>query len=453
MTMFQYTPKQIVAELDRFIVKQDNAKKAVAVALRNRWRRQQVPDELREEIVPNNIIMIGPTGVGKTEIARRLARLVNAPFVKVEASNYTEVGYMGRDVESIVRDLVEISLSMVTREHKVRVMKQAAERAEDRIVDLLMPRPTTPDPEDVAEARERRERTRAKLRTKLRAGELDERKVTVQVAPPTSPIIEILSKSGMDDFNIQMPGGAPGGVNPFVPRGQKEREVTVGEARRVLEEEESEKLLDRDKVVAEAKELAESNGMVFVDEIDKIAGKTTYTTGPDVSREGVQRDLLPIVEGAAVNTRYGVVRTDHVLFVAAGAFNVAKPSDLIPEFQGRFPIRVELSPLGQEDFERILREPDSSLLKQYTALLGSEGCELGFEDGAVKEIARVAFAANERSENIGARRLQTVMATLLEEILFELPESGQARVVFTAEDVKQTLDSILADEDLTRYIL
>lgn len=453
MTVFQYTPKQIVAELDRFIVRQDNAKKAVAVALRNRWRRQQAPDELRNEIVPNNIIMIGPTGVGKTEIARRLARLVNAPFVKVEASNYTEVGYMGRDVESIIRDLVEISVSLVTQEHKERVMAQAAERTEERIVDLLMPRPTTPEPEDVPEARERRQRTREKLRAKLRAGELDERKVTVQVAPPTSPLIEIFSKSGMDDFNIQMPGGGPGGVNPFMPRPQKERDVTVGEARRILEEEESEKLLDREAVVSEAKLRAESNGMVFVDEIDKIAGRTTYTTGPDVSREGVQRDLLPIVEGAGVNTRYGVVRTDHILFIAAGAFNVSKPADLIPEFQGRFPIRVELSALGQEDFERILLEPDSSLLKQYTALLASEGCDLGFEEGAVREIARVAFAANERSENIGARRLQTVMATLLEDVLFELPESGRKQIVFTAEDVKQTLDSILADEDLTRYIL
>jgi ATP-dependent HslUV protease ATP-binding subunit HslU len=451
--VYQYTPRQIVGELDRFIVKQDNAKKAVAVALRNRWRRQQAPDELRNEIVPNNIIMIGPTGVGKTEIARRLARLVNAPFVKVEASNYTEVGYMGRDVESIIRDLVEISVSMVTQEHKEHVMAQAAVRAEERIVDLLMPRPTTPDPEDAAEARERRQRTREKLRAKLRAGELDERKVTVQVAPPTSPIIEIFSKSGMDDFNIQMPGGGPAGANPFMPRPQKERDVTVGEARRILEEEESEKLLDRDTVVSEAKTRAESNGMVFIDEIDKIAGRTSYTTGPDVSREGVQRDLLPIVEGAGVNTRYGVVRTDHVLFIAAGAFNVAKPSDLIPEFQGRFPIRVELSALGQEDFERILLEPDSSLLKQYTALLASEGCELEFEDGAVREIARVAFAANERSENIGARRLQTVMATLLEDVLFELPESGRKRIVFAAEDVKRTLDSILADEDLTRYIL
>jgi ATP-dependent HslUV protease ATP-binding subunit HslU len=451
--MYQYTPKQIVVELDRFIVKQDNAKKAVAIALRNRWRRQQAPEELREEIVPNNIIMIGPTGVGKTEIARRLARLVAAPFVKVEASNYTEVGYMGRDVESIIRDLMEISVGMVTAEHKERVRALAAERARDRLVDLLMPGKPPPGPEPDPEAEARRQRTREKLRAKMEAGDLDERRVTVKTTPSSSPIIEIFSKSGIEDFNIQMPGGAPGGVNPFMPRSQKEREMTVREARRILEEEESENLLDREKVVDEARERVESNGIVFIDEIDKIAGKTSYTTGPDVSREGVQRDLLPIVEGAAVNTRYGVVRTDHILFVAAGAFNISKPSDLIPEFQGRFPIRVELAALGQDDFERILLEPDSSLLKQYTALLAAEGCTLKFEDEAVREVARVAFTANERSENIGARRLQTVMATLLEEVLFELPESGRKEVVFSADDVRRTLDSILDDEDLTRYIL
>jgi len=451
--MFHYTPTQVVLELDRFIVKQDNAKKAVAIALRNRWRRQQAPQELREEIVPNNIIMIGPTGVGKTEIARRLARLVGAPFVKVEASNYTEVGYMGRDVESIIRDLMEISVGLVTAEHKERVRVQAAELVEERLVDMLMPGAPPPGPEPDPEAVERRKRTREKLRAKLLAGELEERRITVKTTAPSSPIIEILSKSGLEDFNVSMPGGAPGMSNPFMPRSKKERDVKVGEARRILEEEETENLLDREKVVDEARERAESNGIVFVDEVDKIAGKSVNTSGPDVSREGVQRDLLPIVEGAAVNTRYGVIRTDHVLFIAAGAFNVAKPSDLIPEFQGRFPIRVELSALGQEDLERILREPDASLIKQYTALLASDGCKLSFEDEAIREIARVAFAANERSENIGARRLQTVMATLLEDVLFELPESGRNTVIFTAEDVRSSLDSILADEDLARYIL
>ena len=453
--MYQLTPKQIVAELDRYIVRQDGAKKAVAIALRNRWRRQNAPDDLREEIVPNNIIMIGPTGVGKTEIARRLAKLVYAPFVKVEASNYTEVGYMGRDVESIIRDLVEISVGMVTQEHKERVMVLATERVEERLLDLLMPKPgpAAPAVEEETEAAERRTRTREKLRGKLRNGQLDERRVTVKTTPPASPLIEIFSKSGMEDFNISMPGMAPGGANPFMPRSQTERDVTIGEARQILQEEETAKLLDMDKVIEEAKRRAESTGMVFIDEIDKIAGKSVHTTGPDVSREGVQRDLLPIVEGAAVNTRYGVIRTDHVLFIAAGAFNVAKPSDLIPEFQGRFPIRVELSSLNQDDFERILLEPDASLVKQYTALLASEGCELEFELGAIREIARVAFTANEKSENIGARRLQTVMATLLEDVLFELPESGCTKAVFTAEDVTSTLDSILADDDLTRYIL
>ena len=453
--MYQLTPKQIVAELDRYIVRQDGAKKAVAIALRNRWRRQNAPDDLREEIVPNNIIMIGPTGVGKTEIARRLAKLVYAPFVKVEASNYTEVGYMGRDVESIIRDLVEISVGMVTQEHKERVMVLAIERVEERLLDLLMPKPgpAAPGVEEETEAAERRTRTREKLRGKLRNGQLDERRVTVKTTPPASPLIEIFSKSGIEDFNISMPGMAPGGANPFMPRSQTERDVTIGEARQILQEEETAKLLDMDKVIEEAKRRAESTGMVFIDEIDKIAGKSVHTTGPDVSREGVQRDLLPIVEGAAVNTRYGVIRTDHVLFIAAGAFNVAKPSDLIPEFQGRFPIRVELSSLNQDDFERILLEPDASLVKQYTALLASEGCELEFELGAIREIARVAFTANEKSENIGARRLQTVMATLLEDVLFELPESGCTKAVFTAEDVTSTMDSILADDDLTRYIL
>jgi len=453
--MFAFTPKQIVAELDRYIVRQDGAKKSVAIALRNRWRRQQACADLREEIVPNNIIMIGPTGVGKTEIARRLARLVAAPFVKVEASNYTEVGYMGRDVESIIRDLVETSVSIVTQEHKERVSGLAAQRVEDRLLDLLMPGQMAPHPDagEDPEAAERRKRTREKLRSKLAAGDLDERKVTVKTSAPASPIIEIFSKSGMEDFNISMPGGGPGAMNPFMPKPQKERDVTVGEARRVLVEEEMGKLLDMEKVVEEAKERVESNGMVFIDEVDKIAGKASYSTGPDVSREGVQRDLLPIVEGAAINTRYGVVKTDHILFIAAGAFNVAKPSDLIPEFQGRFPIRVELSSLDQDDFERILLEPDASLIKQYTALLASEGCELEFEREAVREIARVAFTANERSENIGARRLQTVMATLLEEVMFELPESGRKKALYTADDVRRTLDSILADEDLTRYIL
>lgn len=444
-----FTPQQIVAELDRYIVRQSDAKKAVAIALRNRWRRRQVDTAMREEIVPNNIIMIGATGVGKTEIARRLARLVGAPFVKVEASNYTEVGYMGRDVESIIRDLVDVAVNMVTTEHRERVTAQAAGRVEGRLVELLMPAPERPEE---PEAAERRMRTREKLREKLRAGELEERMVTVRTSEKNSPLIEIFSRSGLEDFNINM-GNMPGMLGSLGKSGSKERDMSIREARAILHAEETEKLLDMDKVVEEAKKRAQNEGIVFVDEIDKIAARSERSHGPDVSREGVQRDLLPIVEGSAVNTRYGVIRTDHVLFIAAGAFNISSPSDLIPEFQGRFPIRVELSSLGQEDFERILREPDSSLLKQYTALVEAEGCSVEFTDDAVAEIARVAFRANERAENIGARRLQTVMATLLEDVLFELPESGCTSVKFAAEDVREKMDRILADEDLTRYIL
>ncbi len=450
--MQEYTPTQIVKELDRYVIKQDEAKKAVAIALRNRWRRQQVPEELREEIIPNNIIMIGPTGVGKTEIARRLSRLVRAPFIKVEASNYTEVGYMGRDVESIIRDLVEISVGLVKAEHKEIVNERAAVQTEERLLDLLMPGSKTSQADEDPESAERKQRTRERLRAKLRAGELEERKVTIRTTAPVSPFIEIFSRSGFEDFNVSM-SNLPAALGPMAPRGQKEREATLTEARRILQDEETNKLLDMDKVVSEAKKRVESNGIVFIDEVDKIAGRTASTSGPDVSREGVQRDLLPIVEGAAVNTRYGVVRTDHILFIASGAFNISKPSDLIPEFQGRFPIRVELESLGQEEFERILVETDGSLLKQYSALLETEGCEVVFKTDAIREIARVACSANERSENIGARRLQTVMATLLEDVLFELPESGRKKVVFTADAVKSTLDKILADEDLTRYIL
>jgi ATP-dependent HslUV protease ATP-binding subunit HslU len=447
--MTNLTPRQIVSELDRYIVGQSEAKKAVAIALRNRWRRREAPEEMREEIVPNNIIMIGPTGVGKTEIARRLAKLVGAPFVKVEASKYTEVGYVGRDVEGIIRDLVEISVGMVKAEHRDRVQERVVEVVEDRLLDLLVPPSLPPGPEDELESQERRSRTREKLRAKLRAGELEERTVTIKTPPSMPPIIEIFSRGSSDEMGIQFPGN----LNPFAPQKLKERELTIRQARDYLRDEESTKLLDTEKIVEEAKNRVESGGIVFIDEIDKIAGTSSRASGPDVSREGVQRDLLPIVEGCSVNTRYGIVRTDHVLFIAAGAFNVAKPSELIPEFQGRFPIRVELSSLGESDFVRILTEPDNSLVKQYKALLSAEDCTLVFTDDAIREIARVAATANERSENIGARRLQTVLSALLEEVLFGLPESRLSEVRFDGKDVRQKLDRILADEDLTRYIL
>jgi ATP-dependent HslUV protease ATP-binding subunit HslU len=447
--MTNLTPRQVVTELDRYIVGQDDAKKAVAIALRNRWRRQQASDEMRDEILPNNIIMIGPTGVGKTEIARRLSRLVSAPFIKVEASKYTEVGYVGRDVESIIRDLVEISIGMVKTEQREGVQNRVEEMVDERLLDLLMPSPVVTGPEDNLEAQERRARTREKLRAKLRGGELEERTVTIKTSSSTTPWIEVFTRGGMDEMGIQFPGN----LNPFAGQKVKERQMTIHQAREHLRDEETNKLLDMEKVLEEAKQRVETSGIVFIDEIDKIAGTTAHTSGPDVSREGVQRDLLPIVEGCAVNTRHGVVRTDHILFIAAGAFNVAKPSELIPEFQGRFPIRVELSSLGEGDFVRILTEPDNSLVKQYKALLAAENCVLEFSEDAVKEIARVAAAANEQSENIGARRLQTVLTALLEDVLFGLPESRQTEVRFTGKDVKDKLDRILADEDLTRYIL
>jgi ATP-dependent HslUV protease ATP-binding subunit HslU len=446
--MEELTPRQIVGELDRYIIGQTDAKKAVAIALRNRLRRQRASEAMRDEILPNNIVMIGPTGVGKTEIARRLAKLVRAPLVKVEASNYTEVGYVGRDVESIIRDLVEVSIGMVKSEHQERVKFRVEKLVEDRLVDLFMPESPKLGDDDL-QIQERRDRTREKLRTRLRAGDLEDSKVTLRSQPKSSPMIEIFSRGGVEDMGIQFPGN----VNPFAPQGPKEREMTVRQAREQLRAEEADKLIDMEKIVEEAKRRAEMSGIVFIDEIDKIAGASAQGGTPDVSREGVQRDLLPIVEGSSVSTRHGVVKTDHILFIAAGAFNVAKPSELIPEFQGRFPIRVELASLGPEEFERILREPDNSLIKQYQALLEAEGCRLEFTDEAIREIARVAGAANSRSENIGARRLQTVLATLLEDVLFELPESKKQSVVFTDADVKSKLDAILADEDLTRYIL
>ena len=469
----ELTPRQIVGELDKYIVGQDAAKRAVAIALRNRWRRQRVEEDLRDEIMPNNIILIGPTGVGKTEIARRLARLAGAPFVKVEASKFTEVGYVGRDVESMIRDLVDFAVNMVRDEREAEVEEQAAQQVEERLLDLLLPTPQDgpkePEPprpsrafivgtdgaaspeaaDDDSEQRikERRERTREKLRSLLRDGRLEDRTVDIEVSQ-SAPIENMMMPAGGEgmDFNFTEM------LQDMLPKRKKRRTVTVAEARRILLQDELDKLVDMDEVINEALERTEEMGIVFLDEIDKVAGERSGA-GPDVSREGVQRDLLPIVEGSTVQTKYGMVRTDHVLFIAAGAFHVSKPSDLIPELQGRFPIRVELKPLKEEDFVRILREPKNALLKQYRALVGAEGVELEFSDDGVREIARIAAEVNRRMENIGARRLHTVLTTLLDELLFDLPEQTQAKIVIGADEVRDRLKAVAEDEDLRRYIL
>jgi len=463
------SPRKIVAELDRYIIGQAEAKKSVAIALRNRWRRQRTPEAIRNEIAPNNIILIGPTGVGKTEIARRLAKLSGAPFVKVEASKFTEVGYVGRDVESMVRDLVESAIDMVRTEREVEVEDLAHDRVDERLLDLLLPPPmvTTPAPgatddpprvfvagpdgsvsAEEAQAKARHQRTRDKLRQLLRDGQLEQREVEVEV-PVQGPGFDALSQSG-----------APEGMQNFaemlsemLPKRTKKRTVPVSEARRILLDQEFDKLINLDDVTAEALERTESMGIVFLDEIDKIAGGNREVGGPDVSREGVQRDLLPIVEGSNVQTKYGMVKTDHVLFVAAGAFHVSKPSDLIPELQGRFPIRVELKPLTEADFIRIMTEPEHALTKQYGALVAAEGAELRFTDDGVAEIARIAAHLNSRMENIGARRLHTVMTTLLETVLYELPERGTGTETIDGATVRTRLAAIVEDEDLRKYIL
>jgi ATP-dependent HslUV protease ATP-binding subunit HslU len=452
------TPRAIVEELDRYIIGQRAAKRAVAIALRNRWRRQQVPEHLRDEIAPKNIIMIGPTGVGKTEIARRLARLVQAPFLKVEASKFTEVGYVGRDVDSIVRDLVEISVKLVKDEEREQVRGRAREHAEERLLDLLLPPPAAPTRSvaiaappgqaPVPPADGQRE-TREKLRELLRAGKLDDRQVEIEVQESSTSFVDIFGGTGLEEMVINMKDMLPGGG-----RRTRRRRVKVPEALALLEQEEAGKLIDMERVVKEAIFRAENSGIVFLDELDKVAGRRGGEGhGPDVSREGVQRDLLPIVEGSTVTTKYGPVRTDHVLFIAAGAFHVAKPSDLIPELQGRFPIRVELEPLKSEDFVRILTEPENALTKQYAALLATEGVKVSFSDGSIAEIARIAAVVNERSENIGARRLHTVMERLLDELSFEAPGLGGQTVAITEQYVRDRLSDVVEDEDLSRYIL
>ena len=442
------TPRQIVKKLDRYIVGQKNAKKAVAIALRNRWRRQQVEGKLRDEIMPNNIIMIGPTGVGKTEIARRLASLSNAPFIKVEASKFTEVGYVGRDVESMIRDLMDTAVAMVEREKEGEVIEMAELLANERILDILFPDDHKNDPKQSKELKERHERTRERIRKKMEKGEFEDKMIEVEISDEPAVGMQIFGPMGMEDIGMNIKDMISGSL----PKTTRAKKMTVAEAREILTENEAAKLIDQEEVIRIARERAENNGIIFLDEIDKVVGNNSGV-GPDVSREGVQRDLLPIVEGSHVNTKYGVVSSDHILFIAAGAFHVSTPSDMIPELQGRFPIRVEMDKLTKEDFVKILTHPRSALIKQYTALLGAENVALEFNDAAIKVVAEFASKVNSKMENIGARRLHTIMTTLLEDHLFEQPKRGNGKIKITATVVRDSLKDIVEDPDLSRYIL
>ena len=451
----ELTPSQIVSELDKYIIGQDRAKKAVAIALRNRWRRQRVEGALKDEIYPANIIMIGPTGVGKTEIARRLAKLAGAPFLKVEASKFTEVGYVGRDVESMVRDLMEFTINMVKHEENKKVQEKARENVEERLLNLLFPvKPLPrlrskgePSPEDRALI-EKRNRTREKLRTKLNNDAFEDRMIEIETKNHLFPVVEIFPGGGIEDLDVNFQELLSG----LIPKKSKKRKLTVAEARPILENEETQKLVNLDEIINTSLKKVQNSGIIFIDEIDKVAGDHAKT-GPDVSREGVQRDLLPIVEGSSVPTRYGIIKSDHILFIAAGAFHSSSPSDLIPEIQGRFPLRVELDNLTKKDFIRILREPENALIKQYTALLKTEDVSLVFQESAIDEIAELAVEVNRKTENIGARRLHTILSTLLEDILFDTPESKKRRILVTKKMVRAKLKDIVEDEDLSKYIL